>query len=55
MKLVGTSVERIVSSVDELLSNEEAYARMSEAHNPYGDGNAVQRIVDIILHGEGQK
>jgi UDP-N-acetylglucosamine 2-epimerase (non-hydrolysing) len=55
VKLVGTSVERIVSSVDELLSNEEAYARMSEAHNPYGDGNAVQRIVDIILHGEGQK
>jgi len=49
VKLVGTSREAIVSETLNLLSNPADYARMSQAHNPYGDGQAVGRIVDIVL------
>ena len=45
VKLVGTSRERIVAEARRLLTDEQAYAAMSRAHNPYGDGQAVQRIV----------
>lgn len=48
-KLVGTSREEIVSEASRLLSDSKAYARMSHGSNPYGDGNASGRIVDIIM------
>jgi UDP-N-acetylglucosamine 2-epimerase (non-hydrolysing) len=48
VKLVGTDKDTIVNEVETLLLNEEAYKNMSLAHNPYGDGKASQRIVDII-------
>lgn len=48
VKLVGTSVEQIVSEVSNLLSNSSAYAEMSRAHNPYGDGKACTRICDFL-------
>lgn len=48
VKLVGSNVDLIVSEVNELLSNEKAYAKMSMAHNPYGDGQAVARIVEFL-------
>ena len=48
VKLVGTNTEKIVSSVDELLRDEKVYSLMSGAHNPYGDGNAVSRIIETI-------
>lgn len=48
VKLVGTDVEKITTSLHELLSNEAAYKAMSHAHNPYGDGKACQRICDIL-------
>jgi UDP-N-acetylglucosamine 2-epimerase (non-hydrolysing) len=48
VKLVGTNVERITSSLNALLTNETAYKAMSRAHNPYGDGKACQRICDIL-------
>lgn len=48
VKLVGTSVERIVSEVSNLLSNSSAYAEMSRAHNPYGDGKACRRIAEYL-------
>lgn len=47
--LVGTDVEKIVSSVNELLYNEHEYKKMSLAHNPYGDGNSVSKIISILL------
>ncbi len=50
-RLVGTTTTRIVDNVTELLENPEAYAAMSKAVNPYGDGQATQRILNI-LHGE---
>ena len=48
VKLVGTDKDLIVKSINELLNNQEMYKRMSEAHNPYGDGKACDRIVNII-------
>jgi UDP-N-acetylglucosamine 2-epimerase (non-hydrolysing) len=49
VKLVGTSREKIVSEARRLLTDNQAYAVMSRAHNPYGDGKAVERIVQHIL------
>lgn len=48
VKLVGTSVEQIVSEVSNLLTNNAAYVEMSRAHNPYGDGKACSRICDFL-------
>ncbi len=49
VKLVGTDVEKITQHVNILLTDETAYQAMSYAHNPYGDGNACERIVDAVL------
>lgn len=48
VRLVGTDAERIVAAVSTLLDDEQEYNRMSFAHNPYGDGEACARIVNII-------
>jgi UDP-N-acetylglucosamine 2-epimerase (non-hydrolysing) len=45
VKLVGTDSARILAGVTELLEDEAAYRRMSQAINPYGDGHAARRIV----------
>lgn len=45
VRLVGTDEENLVWQTCELLDDVEAYARMSGAHNPYGDGHAAERIV----------
>ena len=46
--LVGTDYDKIMTEVSTLLDDPEAYARMSQAVNPYGDGQACHRIVDTI-------
>jgi UDP-N-acetylglucosamine 2-epimerase (non-hydrolysing) len=46
--LVGANRERIVANVSELLENDTTYKRMSRAHNPYGDGKACERIIDVL-------
>lgn len=48
VKLVGTDIELIQQSVQELLENRKLYKSMSESHNPYGDGKACERIIDIL-------
>ena len=48
VKLVGTDIARIVASVSELLSDDEAWQAMSHAHNPYGDGKACGRILQAL-------
>ena len=48
LKLVGTEEESIYNNFKLLLENEEEYAKMSNASNPYGDGFACKRIADII-------
>ena len=53
VKLVGTSRETIVKETLNLLKNPEDYLRMSQAHNPYGDGQAVGRIVKSVLSIKG--
>lgn len=48
VKLVGTNIHSIVSSINELLTNKSSYIKMSVAHNPYGDGKACSKICDIL-------
>ena len=48
VKLVGTSAEHIFSSCKALLEDRQLYQKMSHAHNPYGDGQAVSRIIKAI-------
>ena len=49
VKLVGTDYDKIVGCVSELLDEKDAYARMSRAANPYGDGMACRRIVAALV------
>jgi UDP-N-acetylglucosamine 2-epimerase (non-hydrolysing) len=46
--LVGTSQERIVGEANRLLNDSAHYARMAQAMNPYGDGQAAKRIRAVI-------
>jgi UDP-N-acetylglucosamine 2-epimerase (non-hydrolysing) len=46
--LVGADEKKIIGMAEMLLSDEEAYARMSHAENPYGDGHAAERICEIL-------
>lgn len=48
VKLVGTDIKKMISEVQVLLDDDDAYQRMSFAHNPYGDGKASNRICEII-------
>lgn len=48
-KLVGTNYQDVYDNLDLLLRNEAEYKKMANAINPYGDGNAAGRIVDIII------
>jgi UDP-N-acetylglucosamine 2-epimerase (non-hydrolysing) len=52
-KLVGTNREDIVREASTLLSDQSAYDAMSKAANPYGDGQACDRIAAAILHWAG--
>jgi len=48
VKLIGTKSEDIVNNVNTLLINEKTYQRMSESHNPYGDGESSSKILEIL-------
>jgi UDP-N-acetylglucosamine 2-epimerase (non-hydrolysing) len=47
-KLVGTESETIVTAASELLANTTAYQAMANAINPFGDGHAAERILEIV-------
>jgi UDP-N-acetylglucosamine 2-epimerase (non-hydrolysing) len=47
-RLVGTDANRIVAEAERLLNDETARSAMAHAHNPYGDGRAAERIVDLL-------
>ncbi len=49
VKLVGTSIDAIVSNLETLFNDANEYAAMSFAHNPYGDGQASPRIAGRLL------
>lgn len=48
VKLVGTERDTIIRETNRLLDDPTAYEVMACAHNPYGDGCAVERIRDIL-------
>jgi UDP-N-acetylglucosamine 2-epimerase (non-hydrolysing) len=47
--LIGTDRHRIATEIFRLLDDRSAYAAMSRAHNPYGDGKAAERIARIVV------
>lgn len=47
-KLIGTKATEIAAAATELLTNEQAYQTMATAINPFGDGKASERIVQIV-------
>jgi UDP-N-acetylglucosamine 2-epimerase (non-hydrolysing) len=49
LKLVGTETSSIVRQAKRLLEDESAYAKMSKAVNPYGDGHAAEKIIQALL------
>ncbi|WP_226645141.1 non-hydrolyzing UDP-N-acetylglucosamine 2-epimerase [Microbulbifer variabilis] len=49
VKLVGTEVDVITRELSLLLNDREAYKKMSIAHNPYGDGEACDRIMKALI------
>lgn len=49
-RLVGTQRHSIAAALNELLTDPRAYAAMANAHNPYGDGHATERIVTLLLN-----
>jgi UDP-N-acetylglucosamine 2-epimerase (non-hydrolysing) len=53
--LVGTDKAKIVGGVESVLLDNALYARMARAHNPYGDGHAAARIVDILVDWATQR
>lgn len=53
LKLVGTETDTILQEMTSLLENEAEYNRMSAASNPYGDGQASKRILDVIAYNYG--
>ena len=50
-KLVGTQSKKIVSAFSELYENREVYMGMSNSNNPFGDGAAARRILEVINSG----
>jgi UDP-N-acetylglucosamine 2-epimerase (non-hydrolysing) len=48
VRLVGTDAQKIVAEAARLLDDPAAYESMARAMNPYGDGQACRRIVDIL-------
>ena len=55
VRLVGTSPERIIHWVTDLLQDENLYRQHQVQKNPYGDGQAAERIVDLMLKQEWQR
>ena len=54
LKLVGTDTDTVYTMAKELLENKEEYMKMAVAKNPFGDGNASERIVNAILYSFGK-
>ena len=52
IKLVGTNKQMIVYETMRLLNDSEAYQQMAYAHNPYGDGSASEKIMEVLTNYE---
>ena len=53
VKLVGTDKAEITRALNALFRDKDEYEKMSQAHNPYGDGKSSQRILTIIKKNRG--
>jgi UDP-N-acetylglucosamine 2-epimerase (non-hydrolysing) len=51
VRLVGTDSAKIVENVNTLLNDENVYNKMVQAHNPYGDGKAGEKIAKVMQDG----
>ncbi len=51
--LVGTETRTIVEQTERLLNDEEAYKQMASIRNPYGDGKAAERIIEVLGRNAG--
>jgi UDP-N-acetylglucosamine 2-epimerase (non-hydrolysing) len=49
VKLVGTVAIEIINNVNLLLTDKSVYNKMAQAHNPYGDGKACEKIMKCIF------
>ncbi|MDT4969000.1 MAG: hypothetical protein QOJ64_3737 [Acidobacteriota bacterium] len=54
-KVIGVQSKTIIAEVSDLLENRKRYQRMSGARNPFGDGHAAARIVDILQKHSGKR
>jgi UDP-N-acetylglucosamine 2-epimerase (non-hydrolysing) len=54
-RLIGTDSRNILAETNRLLDDPPAYAAMSQATNPFGDGLAAKRIADVLLNGSCQE
>ena len=48
-KILGTNTQTIITQVERLLNKKSEYNKMAKAVNPYGDGNASERIYNTII------
>ncbi len=48
VELVGTNKNRIITKVSNLIKDKTLFTKMSKAHNPYGDGKACERIIEVL-------
>jgi len=53
-KLIGTNEKEIEQNIEDLIGNESLYKSMVPAKNPYGDGNASVKIVEILKNMENR-
>lgn len=53
LKLAGTDENTVYGMAKQLLDDKEEYRKMAVAKNPFGDGNASERIVGAILYSFG--
>jgi len=49
VQLVGTDIYVIIKAFEDLLTNKNIYKKMSEAINPYGEGDACSKIVSVFM------
>lgn len=49
VKLVGACKSGIIKAAQELIDDEDEYKKMSKASNPYGDGKACEKILEILI------
>ncbi|WP_414838631.1 non-hydrolyzing UDP-N-acetylglucosamine 2-epimerase [Carnobacterium sp. TMP28] len=54
LKLVGTKTEDVLDAMKQVLDNAEIHKKMAAANNPYGDGTAAKRILDVLAYEFGQ-